>query len=138
MPGPTLVCTAGLPRSGKSTWAKEQGHPIVNPDAIRLAIHGQSFIASAEPLVWATAKIMVTALFKAGHEVVILDATSATRKRRADWKCDDWRTWFKPFLATEEECIQRAVFGRRSDLVPVINRMAAQWEPLQPDDLIWP
>ena len=28
---PTLVVTVGLPLSGKSTWAKTQGWPIVNP-----------------------------------------------------------------------------------------------------------
>ncbi len=30
-----LILTVGLPRSGKTTWALEQGWPIVNPDSIR-------------------------------------------------------------------------------------------------------
>src|SRR5882672_916000 len=58
-----LICTVGLPRSGKSTWARSQSFPIVCPDAIRIAIHGQRFISEAEPFVWATAKAMVRALF---------------------------------------------------------------------------
>jgi predicted kinase len=73
----TLIMTVGLPRSGKSTWAIAQGHPVVCPDAIRLALHGQPFIATAEPVVWATAKLMVASLFEAGHGVVILDATNS-------------------------------------------------------------
>src|SRR5690554_6874569 len=31
-----LICTVGLPRSGKTTWARKQSYPIVNPDSIRL------------------------------------------------------------------------------------------------------
>ena len=82
----TLIAMVGLPRSGKSTWAKKAGHPIVSPDAIRLALHGQRFISEAEPFVWAIAKAMVRALFLAGHSAVILDATNNTRKRRDEWK----------------------------------------------------
>lgn len=67
-----LLVTVGLPRSGKSTWAKQQGAPVVNPDAIRLALHGQAFLQEAEPLVWVMAKYMVEALFLAGHSTVIL------------------------------------------------------------------
>ena len=79
---PTLTLTVGLPQSGKSTWAMQQGVPVVNPDSIRLAIHGQPFIGDAEPFVWATARTMVNAMFIAGHQHVILDATNTTRKRR--------------------------------------------------------
>ena len=81
----TLYATVGLPRSGKSTWAKQSGLPVVCPDAIRLALHGEAFIDLAEPFVWAIAKTMVRALFEAGHDAVVLDACNATAKRRADW-----------------------------------------------------
>ncbi len=134
---PTLVCTVGLPRSGKSTWAREQGVPVVNPDAIRLAIHGQPFVASAEPYVWAVAKTMVKALFLAGHTRVILDATNVTRKRRAEWDSPDWNTCFKVFDTPEHECVRRAIEGNHNALVPVVHRMAAQWETLQPDEPVW-
>ena len=40
-------------RSGKTTWARQQGVPIVNRDAIRLALHGQRFEPRAESVVWA-------------------------------------------------------------------------------------
>src|SRR5580698_4180408 len=108
----TLICTVGLPRSGKSTWAqqtmKDKGLPIVNPDAIRLAVHGQRFVAVAEPFVWATAKAMVRSLFLAGHDAMIVDATNTTRKRRDEWQSPDWRTLFVEMDASEETCIKRA------------------------------
>jgi predicted kinase len=123
----TLVLTIGLPRSGKSTWARQQGVPIVNPDAIRLAIHGQPFVPSAEPLVWVTAKIMTRSLFGAGHDVVILDATNLSRQRREEWYSDDWVVQMKPFLVPPDVCVRRAVASDRLDLVPVIERMSVDF-----------
>jgi len=125
----TLVLCVGLPRSGKSSWAKQQGHPVVNPDSIRLAIHGQAFLASAEPLVWSTAHLMVSALFIAGHTTVILDATNLTEQRRNEWVSPEWVRRYEVFQTPKEMCIARAVDGGREYLVPVIERMAQniQW-----------
>jgi predicted kinase len=134
----TLICCVGLPRSGKSTWARAQGYPMVNPDAVRLAIHGHAFIANAEPFVWATSHAMVRALFLAGHDIVILDATNTTRKRRDEWRSEEWDTRFKLFDEAAEVCTVRAERGGRPDLVPVIARMAAQFEPPQDDEERWP
>jgi predicted kinase len=86
---PRLILTVGLPRSGKTTWARAQGVPVASPDAISRALHGQRFIGVAEPFVWAIAKLMVRALFLAGHPTVIVDATNTTQKRRDEWKSDD-------------------------------------------------
>jgi len=130
MKNKTLICTVGLPRSGKSTWAKQQGVPVVNPDSIRLAIHGQAFIASAEPVVWAVAKYMVKALFLAGHDTVILDATNVSRRRRDEWRSNEWNTVFKVILTEKEECIRKAVENKQPELVDVIERMCRSFEPI--------
>ena len=76
MKNKTLILTVGLPRSGKSTWAMQQGYPVVNPDSIRLALHGHRFREESEEHVWAIAKTMVNSLFIAGHDKVIVDATN--------------------------------------------------------------
>lgn len=124
-----LHMTVGLPRSGKSTWARISDFPIVNPDSIRLALHGQPFVASAEGVVWATAALMVRSLFLSGHDGVILDATSITKARRAQWASKDWVVKFKLFPTAKETCIDRA---RRTDqeyLIPIIEKMAGDFEP---------
>jgi predicted kinase len=121
-----LICTVGLPRSGKSTWARSSGLPIVCPDAIRLSIHGQAFFSPAEPLVWAIAHIMVSSLFKAGHETVVLDATNVTVTRRNEWRKDAEEVVYKIFDTPPAECVHRAKAGGREDLVPVIKRMAKE------------
>src|SRR6266496_94555 len=130
----TLILCVGLPRSGKTTWARAQGFPIVNPDSIRLALHGQRFQLLAEPFVWALTKVMVRALFLAGHSTVILDATNGTRARRDEWHSDEWVTGFQVFTATVFECIQRARAQHDDYIVPVIERMAAEWQPIDIDE----
>lgn len=129
-----LILTVGLPRSGKTTWAQRQGLPIVNPDSIRLAMHGQRFQPLAEPLVWATATIMVRSLFLAGHSSVILDATNITRERRAAWRSPDWDLHFVVFRTSFHECKARALALEDHTLVSVIERMARQFETPKPDE----
>lgn len=133
-----LVVTVGLPRSGKSTWAVSQAWPIVNPDAIRLAIHGQRFNAQAEPFVWLVAKTMIRSLFLAGHKIVILDACNTTRKRRDDLRSVEWETFFKVIDTSAEVCHSRAALENDTEIMPVIERMAAQYEPLNDDEREWP
>lgn len=132
-----LIVTTGLPRSGKTTWCLQQAYPIVNPDAIRLALHGQRFVESAERLVWAAAHLMVESLFMVGHGIVILDATSITRKRRDEWQSDKWETWFKVFDTSKEECLRRADAIGDEIIKPVIERMATAFESLDGYEKIW-
>lgn len=132
---PILILTVGLPRSGKTTWAKRQSVPIVNPDSIRLALHGQRFQAEAEPFVWAIAKVMVRALFLAGHTCVILDATNTTTKRRDEWIDKAWETRFQHFTAPKTVCDARALAMGDNYILPIIAKMAAQFEPLTPHEI---
>jgi len=122
----TLILTVGLPRAGKSTWARKQGIPIVNPDSIRLALHGEAFIPNAEKMVWTQAHYMVQSLFIAGHDKVILDATNITKKMRKEWENKNWNCVYQVFPAGKEMCIGRAIADKRDDLKTVIERMAKE------------
>ena len=128
----TLILTVGLPRAGKSTWAKARGYPVVNPDSIRLALHGQAFQKEAEGFVWAIAKVMVQSLFLSGHDVVVLDATNTTAKRRDEWMEVADRVnalvKYKVIYRTPQDCRDQAVRDQKDFLVPVINRMSDEWD----------
>jgi len=119
----TLVLTVGLPRSGKSEWAKRQGCPVVNPDSIRLALHGRNFIEEAEPMIWVMAKYMVKALFYAGHSTIILDATNITKERRDFWEGEFWDTHHQYINTPKYICIERAIKTNKEYLIPIIERM---------------
>jgi len=125
-----LYLTVGFPYSGKSTWSRKQNVPIVNPDSIRLALHGRRYAQEAEDFVWAIAMVMVRSLFLAGHERVIVDACHNTRKRRDFWVSTEWDIYYKVFDVTAEECKARALSNDDDDVIPVIDRMAVQHENL--------
>lgn len=128
---PTLICMVGLPYAGKSTHISKMGCPIVAPDAIRLALHGQRFIAEMEPLVWQYAQTMVKALFIAGANRVVLDACNVTRKHREIWtESDEWNVEFRHITTPREMCRERAENAGDHEIMPIIERMSRQWEPL--------
>ena len=124
----TLLMTVGLPRSGKSTWARQQNQPIVCPDAIRMALYGQAYVRTAEVIVWAHAKLMVASLFEAGHDIVILDATNTMSRYRDEWLDDRWVIQYVLFSTRKDECIRRAIDTNQSYLISVIERMADNFE----------
>lgn len=87
----TLYLLSGLPRSGKSTWArkkmKAEGWPIVSGDAMRRVIYHRRFWLPGEPLVHAHLRTMVKALFIAGHRDVILDEAILDKSHLDLWRC---------------------------------------------------
>lgn len=124
-----LILTIGLPYSGKSRWAKHNDYrPIVNPDAIRRAMHGQRFSPEAEPLVWAIAKIMVRSLFFAGHETAIVDACHSHKERRDFWKDPYWKRQYAVMDVSVDECLARAKKARDIDIIASIHRMQGNWD----------
>ena len=134
--GNTLLCTYGLPRSGKSTWARSTGYPIVSPDALRWALTGRRWYGPAEPLVWSIARTMVRALFLAGHKTVVLDSTSCTRKQRDQFRSDEMVMWDCDYVQIDtsaEVCKERAELTY-PELVPIIDYMVKNWEAIEDDE----
>jgi predicted kinase len=126
-----LICTVGLPRSGKSTWSRTQPYPKVNKDAIRLALHGQRFLQEAEDWVHTISITMTKALFLSGHDIVICDETNITRKHREDCMSDDWETEFRLFDTSRDVCIERALLTDDYYIIPIIEMMHDNWEDLE-------
>lgn len=124
---PIVWLMSGLPRSGKSTYAKEKGFLMVNRDSIRLALHGKAFDPKREDEVTSIENTMVMSLLIAGHSEITIDATHIGEGRK-----DRWRNFLKgkaqvtvvTLDTSEEECIKRAIISDTEYLVPVIKRMA--------------
>lgn len=133
----TLILTVGLPYSGKSTWTRRMTSPIVCPDSIRVALHGNRFIKETEDYVWAIAKTMVRSLFYSSHETVIVDATNITRYERAKWReLGNWTTTIALFEEELSVCIERALDNNDSEIIPIIEKMSEKYQPPSEDELI--
>lgn len=135
---PTLLSLLGLPRSGKSTITarlrRELGVPVVNADSIRLALHGQRYEALAETFVFAIREVMVRSLFNAGHDLVLYDETNFSRATRDRMKSKNWENVYLVVDTPADICKERAIATDQPDLLPVIDAMAARYEPLGEDE----
>jgi predicted kinase len=134
----TLISMMGLPRSGKSTITaklrRKLGAPVVNADAVRLALHGQRYAGVAEPFVFAIRECMVRSLFGAGHDVVIYDETNYSRATRDRMRSKDWDNVYLLVDTSPEICKERAIATEQPDLLPVIDSMFARYQPLGEDE----
>ncbi len=139
MSKPLLICMMGLPRSGKTTIVRElmkkHNAPVVRRDDIRLALHSQRYVSSAEPFVKAISDVMIRSLFLSGHEVIICDETNYSRAARDYHKSENWNTVFYEVPTSPEICQDRAVATGQPDLVPVIAAMWERREPLGDDEV---
>lgn len=137
-----LTLLVGLPFSGKSTVAKTRDFPIVSPDAIRTYYYRYNhkkptvdLYREVEPVIWASAKMMVYSLFNAGHREVTLDATNLTQEQRAEWYSPHWHRAFINVNTPIETCIARAIDQKNVKMAEVIHQMAPQLQFATKDEL---
>lgn len=81
----TVVVLAGLPGSGKSTWAGDQGLPVLSSDEMRRIITGDITNQSVNSLVFRMLRRCLEAMLAADVERVIVDSTALTRRERRTW-----------------------------------------------------
>lgn len=80
-----LVILVGLPASGKSTWARENGLPTLSSDAVRELLTGDSTHQGVNRLVFRTLRYLAAARLQAGMPVTCIDSTALTIWERRCW-----------------------------------------------------
>jgi predicted kinase len=137
---PKLGITVGLPLSGKSSFCKQEqslnNAVIICPNTIRKALHGELFIPTAEPFVWAITETTIRALLMDSHSV-ILDACNNSVKRREIWTRMAAEFNIQLTIYNMEPgydvCTERNTKQKRYDQ-SVIDGMYKRWEPVQPGE----
>jgi len=132
-----LILMVGLPRSGKSTWAKASGHPIVSADAIQYAMCGKHLkpIKDFYDMNDTIAKYMIKSLFLAGHDTVIYDSCNHISSRRLYWAhwcvTNDIKIKYQYIDTSMEVCQERAKGFKNSEwLIPRIAEMELEFDKL--------
>lgn len=125
----TLICTVGLPFSGKATWAKAQGLPVID-----LEINEKLMKTKSQKNTSALefTRQMIQSLFESGNSVVILLAENLTERDREFWQDDTrWHTQYREFKITELEAIRVAqANGASKARLDQIKTKAKAYEPL--------
>lgn len=137
---PKMTILVGLPRSGKSTYAKKiqkyanaygGNTVIVSSDEIRLLEYGQRYLAGGERYLWKTHGIVLKVLMQQQFDVIV-DSTNINKVHRATLielaKEFGYRTHAVCFTTDVAECVERALKDGMEDLVPVIEQMASDIE----------
>lgn len=124
---PTLICTVGLPFSGKEQWAKTQGLPIIDLEINEKLMKSLKNTGALE-----FTRQMIQSLFESGNSVVILLAENLTKKERSFWQDDTrWQTQYREFKITELEAIRAAqAIGVPKTMLDQIKTKAKAYEPL--------
>lgn len=136
----TVYIMVGLPRSGKSTYAdKYKGYKaIVSADQLRYLVYGQRFWGPGEDMMWAIRKIALTMLMEQGIDIVIdeTNTTAARRKPIIELARKHGYSVEAIVIGTPKKtCIARAIAEGDERIIPVIERMAEQYEPVLPDEV---
>jgi predicted kinase len=100
LPDSRIVLLVGLPGSGKSTYARDAGLPVLSSDSIRLLLADDETNQMIHSRVFATLRYLLVQRLEIGRPVTCVDATHLTVAER------------KPYLeiAHEHNCSIEAVF----------------------------
>ena len=130
-----MICLAGLPGSGKTTWAKEylKHYPDIlyfSPDAYYERINGDDCDRSNSFEVWMAMFRDIHTAELAGRDVLI-DSDNLTYAQRNQWV--EWFPGFDQrvlfyFEELFEDCVKRMKQRRRQVPIEVMKEKAKKWQ----------
>lgn len=130
-----LIMTVGLPRSGKTTWARSTGLPVLDIDAVWIALGNKGtpdYSPKQAETVAVLTRTMIQSLFFSGNNQIILCSCFLTRGEREFWADPSWVRLFKVFDTPYETCKERSIGGEWLKDLEYKNK---SFQPLTPEEL---
>lgn len=138
----TIIMACGLPRSGKTSFRNKLLNEKANiftisADELRYLVHGERFNSKAEDVVWFIRSKIFEYILQQKKNVFV-DETNTSAKRRKPIielaKRFNYKIICVYFDISKEICIERAKFVNDEDIIPIINKMHAQFEPPEKEE----
>jgi len=126
--------TIGLPRAGKTTWARSTGLPILEVDAVWVALGNKGepdYSPKQAEIVSARTRTMIQSLFLSGNNQIILCSCFLTRAEREFWAGSEWVRLFKVFDTPYAVCKERSIGGEWLKDLEYKNK---SFQPLTPEE----
>lgn len=120
-----IRCNTLIDRSMVKRGNEENSRVVVCADDIRLALHGQPFIQTAEGVVHTVKELMIKTLLIGGNDVLV-DGTHTKLEYIKDLLYIDSTADFYIVDTPPEVCKERAKETNQEYLLPVIDRMHIQ------------
>lgn len=125
---PVLYVMVGLPGSGKSTYAKTLGCPIVSSDAVRAELYGNESIQGSAHEVFNIVHKRINDYLREGKSCVY-DATNLSIKNRNPWpNIPECRKVAIVVDTPYAQCLERNATRKRKVPENVIARMAKKFQ----------
>jgi len=128
-----LIVLAGLPGSGKSTWAARQPYSVLSSDAVRRLIADDPNIQTIHRQVFGTLRSLARQRLELRRPITCIDSTALTRWERRPWlrlaedaDCEAEAIFFDTPL---EICLARNAGRHRVVPAEVVREMARRLEP---------
>jgi predicted kinase len=128
-----VIVLVGLPGSGKSTWARQQGVAVLSTDEVRWLLSDDPTNQGIHRLVFATIRYLLRRRLELRRPTTYIDATNTTRHERRPYiklaELYDARAEAVFFDTPSEICKSRN--RKRERFVPeeAIDAMAARLSP---------
>lgn len=131
---PNMICLAGMPGVGKTTWArnflkKNPGYRYFSPDLYYERINGDDCVRENTFEVWMAMFRDINTAMKQGKDVLI-DTDNLTYHQRTQWP-----EWFPDFYHTLvyfeepfEVCVERMLQRRRKLPLSTMEAKRDRWE----------
>jgi predicted kinase len=136
-----MILMCGLPRSGKTTWAKDNrkswvddSRPdkfIISADALRQIVYNQRYWQDGETLMWSIHDIILKVALFQGIDIII-DECNISKKRRSPLikiaKNYGYEVYCVYLTTSWVDCIDRANKDNDLEIIPIIERMSNNFE----------